>query len=160
MTDAVRTYLLSIIAAVFLGTLCGAFFPKGNLKKLMQFVCGLLLVIVLVRPYASLDYSVFSQAIAKAFMQSQQTKSRVAVKNRELVAEIIKQNTEAYILDKAHQNDMQITAEVIMDGFDTYPYPSAVIIIGRFTAAQQAALCSLISRELGIPSDRQEWNTA
>lgn len=160
MSAALRAYLLSIAAAAFLCTIAASLLPKGNLRNITQFVCGLLLAVTVVKPAAEMDYSLISQAISKVLMQTEQTRTQVTVQNRELVSDIIKQKTEAYILDKAREWNMNVTVEVIMDGSDTYPYPCAVRISGRYTAEQAMRLKTMIERELAIAADRQEWSSA
>ena len=83
----------------------------------------------------------------------------VEVKNRELVAEIIKQNAETYILDKASSMGLDASVEVTVEGEMTYPYPAAVCITANAAEAQKRQLGTYISENLAIPAERQTWKT-
>ena len=157
MNSFVRGYLLAVIAAAFLSAVISAVFPKGGAKQRVQFVCGLLVILVVAGPFAKMDAAVLPQAIARSVMEAEQTRNRVRLSNRELTATVIKQNTEAYILDKAAQMKLTLRAEVTMAGDETYPYPAEVTITSNATAAEQRELTEWISRELGIPTAMQKW---
>ena len=90
-------------------------------------------------------------------MESEQLRTGVEVKNRELVAAIIKQNAETYILDKAASMNMELRAEVTVESGSGYPYPTAVTLTGSPTLEQQQTLSACIAENLAIPAERQTW---
>ena len=69
-------------------------------------------------------------------------------------AEIIKQRTEAYILDRASAMDAQIKVSVSLgkDGI-----PKSVRITGRISPMNRSRLTDVIAADLGIPREQQEW---
>lgn len=74
-----------------------------------------------------------------------------------LLSDLISQEAETYILDKARENGLDLTVEVETKVEDTYPVPWSVVIRGQISAAEQAALSQQITQDLGIPEERQEW---
>ena len=56
MMEAVRNYLLSVVAVWFLVTLANAIVPKGILKNLVTFTGGLIVVLAVIAPVVHLDF--------------------------------------------------------------------------------------------------------
>ena len=79
------------------------------------------------------------------------------VQNREALAAIIKSKTEAYILDKAQELGLDVSADVTVEMKSAYPYPAFVQITGAFTPQQQEALTRYIEENLAIGKEQQVW---
>ena len=108
MTLGLRTYLLSVCAAALFCATAMALLPKGSVRRVAGFTCGLLLTVAAIGPLTNLgDYSI-SEALAALQMQAEEQKAGVTIKNRELVSQIIKEKTQSYILDKAAGLDMDL----------------------------------------------------
>lgn len=159
MTQALRSYLLGVTAAALLGALCMGLLPKGSIRRSLGFCCAMLLALTMIRPLLKLDSKSLAQSIARLQMQAETARTGVEVKNRELVAEIIKQSAETYILDKASSMGLEASVEVTVEGEMTYPYPAAVCITANAAEAQRKQLGSYISENLAIPAERQTWKT-
>ena len=157
MTLGLRTYLLSVCAAALFCATAMALLPKGSVRRVAGFTCGLLLTVAAIGPLTNLgDYSI-SEALAALQMQAEEQKAGVTIKNRELVSQIIKEKTQSYILDKAAGLDMSIQVEVSMEEETGQPYPKSVQITGMVSNAQKAALQDYIEENFGVPAVRQEW---
>ena len=152
MTQALRSYLLAIVAVSLLTAILLGLLPKGGVRRAAGLTCAMALAVVVLRPVAALD-----GAIARLEMESEQLRTGVEVKNRELVAAIIKQNAETYILDKAASMNMELRAEVTVESGSGYPYPTAVTLTGSPTLEQRQALSACIAENLAIPAERQTW---
>ena len=74
----------------------------------------------------------------------------------EAMGTIIKEETEAYILDKAKALNAQIQVEVILDQSEI-PVPHSVRIFGEPTRAQREILEEFLESQLNIPKERQQW---
>ena len=157
MNTALRTYLLSVSAAALLTALLEAVLPKGSGTRIAALCCGFLMILTAVKPISGPDAEDLAQMLSRIRMESEQAATGVAVKNRELVCEIIKQRSETYILDKAAELGFRAQAEVTVTDGGEYPYPSAVTVRGNYSAGQRAALSGWISRELAIAPEEQEW---
>ncbi len=79
---------------------------------------------------------------------------------RESMAVLIKQKCETYILDKAQQLGLTIRVEVGLSEEGAYPVPEKAVLIGYASSVQQQTLSNIISNDLGIPYQRQEWRTS
>ena len=159
MTESVRSYLLSVVAVALLSGVVLALAPKGAVHRTLTFLCGLAMILTALGPLARLDFDTLAQSIARARIQAEEAAEGVTVDNTELIADIIKEDTEAYIWDKADGLGFTpdaVTAEVAVDG--SYPYPYRVEITARCTAAQQADLTRDLEQNLAIPAERQEWH--
>lgn len=158
MTAAVRSYLLSIAAVGLLLSLVQAILPKGAAKKTAMMAGSLLLILTVLSPLARLDYDSIARSISRIQMDTETMRTGIEVGNRALMAEIIKQNCEAYILDKAEEMGLPLTVEITVSGGTDYPYPTAVTLHGAATAAQKQILAQFIAENLGIPEAEQVWN--
>lgn len=157
MTQAVREYLLSLVAAALLTTLVRSCLPEGGVKRVAAAVCGLLLMLCALSPLLRLQPEDIAQAISRIQMESETMRTGVEVKNRELVSQIIMQNTQTYILDKADSMGLSIQVSVEMDDSGAYPYPCRATLRGICTEAQRLRLSQWIEENLGIPAERQDW---
>ncbi len=72
------------------------------------------------------------------------------------VATIIKENTEAYILDKANSFGATVDVEVSLND-DTPPLPVSVVIRGAVAPYVKVKLQEIIENNLEIPKERQSW---
>ncbi len=159
MSDAVRSYLLSVVAVALISGIVLALAPKGAVHRTLTFLCGLAMILTALGPIARLDFDVLAQAIARARIQAEEAAEGVTVDNTALIADIIKEETEAYIWDKADDlgfTPSAVTAEVNTDG--AYPYPSRVEITADCTAQQRADLSWDLEQNLAIPAEQQEWH--
>lgn len=160
MTESVRGYLLSVVAVALLSGIVLALAPKGAVHRTLTFLCGLSIILASLGPLAGLDFDTMAQALARTRVEAEAAAEGVTVDNEELIADIIKEETEAYIWDKAAGLGLTLSrVEVEVETGDAYPYPYGVTIAGSCTEAQKAAMTRLLEQELAIPSARQEWST-
>lgn len=160
MTEAIRNYLLSIVAVSLLAGIFSALVPRGSVHRTVTFLCGLAVILVTLGPIVQIDFDQIAQAMTQARVQAEEASEGVAIDNEELMSELIKEKAEAYIWDKAVSYGIvpsEITVEVNTEG--DYPYPYSVEIRGTFTSDQQVRLTRDLEENLAIPSQRQEWYT-
>ena len=157
MTEAIRAYLLGIVAAALLSSILLALIPNGMIRKVGTIVAGLLLILVCLEPIYTMDISGFAQSIARIDMNSSTAASGVEVRSLDLTAELIKQNTEAYILDKAASMGVVLAADVTVSTAGEYPYPTSVVLKGAFNREQRIFLTEYIEANLAISAQAQEW---
>jgi hypothetical protein len=74
------------------------------------------------------------------------------------VAGIIKEQCEAYILDKAREFGADISVVVILSA-DTLPVPQQVQISGEWAPYAKLRLTEIISQDLGIDRGAQIWKS-
>jgi len=158
VSEALREYLLSVVAASLLAAVLLSLTPRGAAQRTLRFLCGLLLLLTALGPLARLDLERLAASLSHARIEAEQTAREVETGSAELIAAIIKEQTEAYIWDKAEAIGAlprRVTAE-IQTG-EAGPYPCGVTIAARCTNGQKRRLAAWIERELAIAPERQEW---
>lgn len=155
--DGLGRYILSVVsAAVISGILTSMVSPKGTVGALIRMMCGLFLAFTVIAPVGNLDYDVLTTFSDAYFEEGVAAASQGEKRTREATAELIKQKTEAYILDKAAELQVEITVEVtVSDSGD--PVPEEVIIRGDPAQQEKRLLQEMIATELGIPKEHQRW---
>jgi len=77
------------------------------------------------------------------------------VENKEIMAAIIGEKTETYILDKAAALGADVAVTVTVVQGSDYPYPWSAEISGVLTEGQKASLSAMMEASLAIPKERQ-----
>ena len=70
MSDAIRGYLLSIVAVCLLTALARSLIPEGGVRRVSSVVCALLLVLCALSPLLQLDIDAVAQSIARIQMEN------------------------------------------------------------------------------------------
>lgn len=141
---------------------CGAaicFIPEGGCKHICQVICTAALINSILTPFLDFDFSTYSIESAKlkerefAFIQDATT----ATDN--LNRAVIQGQYHEYILDKARELGLdELQAEINMQWSEEGLWlPYSAEIKGNWETAQMNKLKRLISDELGIPEERQQW---
>lgn len=152
-----NTYILGIgAAALVCGILACLNDEKSSAGILTRMVCGLFLTIVVIKPISNLNYSyldVFSETFDDGALEAASAGTELALDARR---EIIKAETEAYILDKASLYGAQLEVQVTLSDGEI-SIPESVCLNGAVSPYAKSNLKNLISNELGIPEERQLW---
>ena len=155
--EVIRRYLFSLAAAALLCAMVRALVPKGRMEGICSLFCGVFLAMTALSSLAGWSLPDFAAQLTKIQMQAEQARTGVEIRNREALCAIIKEKTEAYILDKAQELGLEIRAEVTVETKDGYPYPSGVSLSGPCTADQRHTLTKYIEENLAIGEERQYW---
>lgn len=156
MTDF-RGYLIALTAAAILGALVRRLAPSGGAGRAARLGAGLLVLITAFGPIATLDTVSATQDLVRRGYSDPLSSVEFSKNVNELMTALITEQAEAYILDKAQELDLSLTAEVTAKITDVYPVPFSVKLIGSPTEKQKQALTEIIAAELKIPEERQEW---
>ncbi|MBQ8834573.1 MAG: hypothetical protein IJ001_06585 [Oscillospiraceae bacterium] len=154
--EALRQYVFSIVAASMISGVVMGFLQGGTVKELLKLICGLFLAFMIISPLHQLDLSDF----AIPGETEKQTGQDIAAEGKELaeeaIADIIKAETEAYILDKAAQLNVELEVEVTVS-MDDPPLPMAVSLSGSISPYARRRLEAILTDEIGIPKENQAW---
>ncbi len=150
-------YILSIGAgALITGILNILTDPKTTSGTLTKMACGLFLMIIMIKPIVGLNLNDLEE-FADRYTQT----SAASVDYGEELAEEelrqrIRQQTEAYILDKAglYGADLKISVTLADGGV---PVPESVVIRGKVSPYAKSRLQQIIKDDLGIPEEYQKW---
>lgn len=152
-----KEWMLGIFAASLLTALAMAVTPKN--KKAVALAGGLIMILATVKPLAELTYQDVARQISEYQIKANELRSGIDIGSSEIMALIIQEQTEAYILDKALELGLDVQVEVITEkASDGWPYPVASTISGRLSESDIQRLSRILSEDLAIEPDRQEWS--
>lgn len=154
--EALRQYIISVTTAAMIGGIITGLFQNGTAKEVVKLICGVFLAFTVMRPVAGLD---FEELLEVDLLYSQDAEEAAALGEnlaRESMADIIKAETEAYILDKAAALNADLTAEVTVNNDDP-PIPVSVRLSGEVSPYARQQLQSMIQEDLGISKENQLW---
>lgn len=150
-----KAYLLGIAASAMVLAILQAMLREGAVKRAVVLTGGLLTVLMLVGPAAKSCVESFGQYLSGLELRKDAAVSGIAAENKEIMAAIIAEKTEAYILDKAAALGASVEVQVeVIQGSD-YPYPWSAEISGTLTEGQRDSLASAMEASLAIPEERQ-----
>lgn len=150
-------YILSVgAAALITGILNGMTDPRSTSGVLTKMACGLFLMIVMIKPVVGLeleDLADLAEPYAEASAASVDYGEELA---GEALRERIRQQTQAYILDKAGSYGAELEVSVtVADG--QMPVPESVMLKGDISPYAKTMLQEMMISDLGIPKERQKW---
>lgn len=155
--DNVRQYLISIIAAAMFSSIATLIAEKnGTLSTSIKLITGLFLTLTIIAPLINVRVG----DITTYFSDVESQAESLALHGEDIaIAEtkdIIKNNLEAYILDKASALGLDIQAEIFMSEGDLYA-PLFVTLKGAVSPYAKRRLEQIISDDLDIPKENQTW---
>ena len=144
-------YALSVIsAAVILGILKGIW---GG-SPLMKLVGGLFLTLVILQPLARFDFSDMRDYYSAFSQMGSSFAAQGELQAAEAGRSIIKEQVEAYILDKAKDLGAQIQVSVELGEDDTLV---SACLEGAVSPYTKAELEQILEAELAIAKENQLW---
>ena len=155
MMHRIALYVLSVTAA---GVICGiilSFSKKTQALPILKLVCGLFLAVTVLKPAANIDLTAISDVSFSDYTDGVQAAAVGENFYRDTLSELIKQETEAYILDKAAAWNVSPEVEVIVEG--NPPVPTAVRFYGEVSPYAKQQLERILYGDLGIPKENQQW---
>jgi len=160
MLELIRTWVLGLTAAAFIGALALAVTPKGKTRAAVGLVTGMMTIVVLIAPVIDFDYDAYARHVMEYDFALEARTREVEYSQERLTSWIIIERSETYILDKAEAlglSDLTVRVETMLDEART-PYPYEVWLTGRYTPAQRQTLADFLAAAFGIPAQRQHWS--
>lgn len=152
-----KEYVLRVVIAAIICALSRAFLSKKTaIGRIAGLVSGILMAVTVISPLGNITFNGISE-----FWDNLSDDANIYVVEGESIAEkekaeIIKSQTEAYILDKANRLGLQIAVEVELDGHNGN-VPCGVVISGNVSPYGQTQLEGYIADTLGIAKENQIW---
>ena len=153
---AVREYILGLTAAAMLCGITLSFTEKGAVQQLLKLICGLILAFCLVNPVLSIAMGDWQSLGIDYSEEAREAAEEGKEHSEKAVRTLIKQESEAYILDKARQLDLNIQVEIELSD-QALPVPDFVTITGSVPPYQKSRLSLILEREMGIQKEHQKW---
>lgn len=153
----IKIYLLRIISASIICSIISSIGTKSSaVWTVIRLLSRIFLVITLISPLLHINFSditYFSDNIS--FEANQIIEQKISEMNSNL-RNSIKEQTEAYILNKATSMNLDLIVEVTVSNDDP-PVPVSVSLSGRIAPYAKTQLSQLISDDLGISKENQKW---
>ncbi len=154
---SIKVYVLRIvIAAIVCGIVRSLLKEKTATGKMANLLCGILMAITILSPFASISFRNISSFYEDIELDASKYVNDGKTAAQESAAEIIKSQTEAYILDKANNLGLQIAVEVELDDSNN-SVPCGVVITGAVSPYAKGTLGTYMQEYLGIPKENQQW---
>ncbi len=153
--EAFRAYLIRLTAAAILASLIRGLAPKGGAGRAVRLGAGLLILLTALSPLARADLNGAAERLVRESYGDPLASTDFSRETNELLAGLISDQAAAYILDKADGLPLEVRVETAVE--DRYPIPWRVVVRGSLTPEQKEKLSRIISEDLGVPEERQEW---
>ncbi len=155
--EGLRTYFFALTAASVLCGIVTSLVPgKGAPSVLIRLISAIILTLTALKPVSGIRFDEllrdWSWEGASAYA-SAETGENLA---REAMAELIKSNCEAYILDKARELGLTLAVSVTLNS-DQIPKPIAVTLQGAVSPYGRSRLQQIIVNDMGIAKEDQTW---
>ena len=154
MIGALRTWLLSIIAAGLVLSILYALLPKGRLRPIVRTAGGVVLMLVILRPLTELDLEGFAVSYDDYAREIRELTEQYRAADTAELAAIIERETAAYISDKGAALGVNCHAVVETELRSGVPYPCAVTL----DVERNETLAACIAADLGIGKEAQVWH--
>lgn len=157
--NGIGAYLLRIVAASFLLSLCMALTRSERLKKILRLSGGCFLAIVVLQPLLCVRLDSLPDPLAGTEFSAQQRLEEAKEKNAALLEELIRTQTSQRIQKELAEEGVHadFTLELRYDEKLGAPVPWSIRIRSACTEAERAAISTFLSESLGIPEERQSW---
>ncbi len=157
MMGKLGSYIISVTAAaIALGILSSIGNGKGGENALLRLVGGIFMLIVVIQPAVNFRFDGLESFVNQTLLDAELAAQEGEEMASDAMCDIIKAETESYILDKACSYDVVLDVDVSV-GEDGIHIPDSVTILGSCPASIQELLSEVISTDLGIPKERQRW---
>ena len=152
MMDALREWLTALIVTTMLLTLVQSLVPEGSIRRAASFTGGVILLAVLLQPFA--QWEMEDWHLSDYEQETMEQQEQLEAQGREAMASRIAELTAAYISDKAAA--LELSGDVFVQtrtGKEGIPLPWSV----ELQCPYSAELAEWMERELDIPAERQVW---
>ena len=154
--EHIREYLISVTSAALLcGILQSLVGHKSSSSGILKLICGIFLALTVIRPLADIRLEEFDFLTGEIHAEADAAVAEGANYAKQAMVRQIKEQTQAYILDKAAAFDGNISADVQVEGDP--PVIVSCTIQGKLSAYAQTQLSRILEEDLGIPEEDQRW---
>lgn len=155
--NSIRAYLLSVMtAAVICAVVKQLFKEKNGVSSVIHLLAGVFLAVTMLRPVLSVSFSSVMRDIADyenaALLVIEEGQHQAEAS----LAAIIKEETQAYILEQAERLKLDVSVDVRLSN-DDLPVPVEVTVQGAVSPYARAYLANIIEQNIGISEENQIW---
>lgn len=151
-----KGYFLSVICGAVLCAIVSSLMEKkGASGTVLKLICGVFLTFTVIQPITKVKLDDFAFYTSELTEDARYTSAIGEEQAKSAISAIIKQETEAYILDKASALHGIISVDVTVDGS---MLPQSVTITGQLSPYAKLKLSEIMEVDLGIAKENQVWN--
>ena len=154
--DPLKQYLVGVIATALICSLVQTFPQKGAARDLSKVFCGLVLSVVILAPLKHLSFAAPTDFIISFSPEIHTHAQKGEDMAKQTLRDIIKSETESYILDKAAEIGATIRVTVSVSDSEM-PIPTEAILSGSTTSEIRNLLQEILVSDLGITKENQTW---
>ena len=147
-------YVVSITALALISGFLLALLQNGAARSLVRLLSGILLIMTAISPLNDVSIPEMTEFAADYFQEGKEAAGQGELIARKERTVRIKKTLEEYICDKAAAMGVNLHVSVSLDELDA---PVSIKLIGNHDEKIQQELQSLITKELGIRKENQEW---
>lgn len=152
-----KEYILGIMVAGIVSSIAGSLVSnKTATGKILRLLTGVLMVVTIFSPVVNISFDHIGDYLDGLASQGDYYAANGKTMAEESMSVIIKQQIEAYILDKADRMGLDITVEVALDDRNN-SVPCGVTITGNLSPYAKGIMESYIENNLGISKEHQRW---
>ncbi len=158
--EELRQWILTLTGTAALSAVAQAIAPEGAVKRAVRLACGLGVLAAMLSVSMDFDWDRYAAALRQHGQQGTAYAQAGEIQAMEDTRAYIEAAAEAYISTAAGELGCSVTAEVTAEwSGDGCWYPYRAVLTAACDEAQRQTLTDTLERELGIPAERQSWNT-
>ena len=155
--EAIANYVLKLVCgALVCGLILAITGSDGPGGKLRGMLCGMFLAFLAISPLREMDLSGLRYTDPGLSAQGDALAAAGTNQAKEAMADIIKDQCGAYILNKAGELGVQLSAQVELNPDSGAPV--SAVLTGTATPYEKEALADYITQTLGIERSGIQWN--
>ena len=155
--NAAAQYVYSVVtASLFVSILLSIMHDKSAVSAGIRLVAGIFLIIVAIAPLVKLRLEGTVTFIEDIETDASQIVAQAQDSRNEAILDVIKRESEAYVLDKAAEFGAVLMVDVSFQIEPPY-LPQQIVIAGSASPMAKRQISTVISEDLGIPEEAQIW---
>ena len=152
-----KNYITSIIIAGIICSIIDLLLDKKTATgKIAKILTGILMSVTILTPFTNISFKYITNYFDSLSFHADNYVEQGKFSAQNSISEIIKAQTEAYILDKANALGANIQVEVMLSE-SQLPVPEFVKISGVVSPYVKKRLSVLLEEDLGISEENQIW---
>jgi stage III sporulation protein AF len=155
--EGIRQYIIQVAAAsLFCGIVTTLTEKKSGVGSLIRLMAVVFMLLTTLSPLVKVRLTDISEIWDRIKISGELFVEEGSSQANNEMSTIIKEKTEAYILEKAESLGAEISVEVTVSGSQV-PVPVGIRVSGDVSPYGRKMLKNWISDALGIPVEEQEW---
>lgn len=155
MTEAVKSWICSILGAALVLGILEAAAPKGPVRSVARLAAGLVLVVVVFAPLAEWMPGWITGAVREELESVTAFSPELEETDKSYLETIMSQRAAEYIVSQAQALGVSLEASVTCSWTEEgLPVPAAAALRGEVSGETRQVLNEIIQEDLGIPAEQ------